>query len=88
MSVRAYKIKKIDHNNEPTFNLWHNEEIWDLLDLANSSGLNDDGCGIITIMKSEAEEAVANVKNPQSFAVLQKIIEDCGDKDYVEYYCY
>ena len=81
MSVRAYKVIEILHEDEPTFNLTSNANLVQLSDSEDNSFLLFD--------RERVQEAIDNGnKTPEELAILNKIIEDMEDNTYVEYYCY
>ena len=86
MSVRAYKIKKIEYEDSPTFNLSHNENVIRGLNLYDQ--LNDNGGGVICIEKEEAESALKKIKGKANKDIIKAILKDIGDDDYVEYSCF
>jgi hypothetical protein len=97
MSVRAYRVNKIDAEQDDTFNLWHDDDaklkeflfaddVWE--------ALNDDGCGLIELPVWKLKEAVKkhkalkitdytlkNLKNDIKWAEKK-------DEEYIQYYCY
>ena len=95
MSIRAYKVIRIESKNEPTFNLWHcPDELWKLLPM--SEQLNDSGSGYICITREEVNEALERAKEKNTKEILEAILrdidEDCEgkdkwDDDYVQYSC-
>lgn len=103
MSVRAYKIKKIETENSPTFNLWHDDLITDAIP-SISEGLNSDGCGIIYITLDEAKIAADSIQDMLNDEGLSKeqsdnfeeqlknaleLVEACMNEDEsAEFYCY
>lgn len=63
MSVRAYRINKIEQETNPSFNLWHDTELMDLFEGADGfyNGLNQDGNGTVEIPVSLLETALADL---------------------------
>lgn len=99
MSVRAYKIKKIDTVESPTFNLWQDQFIKD--HLVDFEQLNSDCCGIIEIRADDAKILLKEIKKgdhnqyfkenkdedkKDTIEIIKQIIKDADD-DYVDYYC-
>lgn len=96
MSVRAYKLIEIKTEKDPTFNLGQDERITDI-------GVDNED-GVFCIDKNRAEELLKEVRaeatnrdgEPTGDAeeleylikCLTKIIADCGDEEFAEYYCY
>lgn len=58
MSVRAYKIKTLEVEDSPTFNLWHDDFI--VNNLTFSGELNDGGTGIIEISEENVKDILDN----------------------------
>lgn len=99
MSKRAYKIKKIHNEKNPTFNL---SQEWDwIADLASWKAYNDDGeCVMIEFPKEDVKEEIEAVKtlivdnlgdladNQNSLGILKAILKDCDNEDSVSYYCF
>lgn len=87
MSIRAYKIKRIEIEENPTFNVWHDEELCHYLSLYEQ--LNIDNCGIVEIsvglLKEAIEECTLSKKLENN---IKKDIKDLSDDDYIQYYCF
>lgn len=92
MSVRAYRINKIEKESGETFNLWHDRVVVDyLVDSGITSSLNDDLMGIIEIEVKQLreisrlpgldEDTRSSILKDIKFAVKNKI-------DYVHYKCF
>ena len=95
MSTRAYKLIEIKTEKEPTFNFSNDRRLYSIV---------EDNEGILTIQREGAEKELIKVLkelkglkgNPQEKSdelqyykkVLIKIIADCGDEEYAEYYYY
>ena len=103
MSVRAYRVIKIDCDAAATFNLWQDEKIRDwLVSCGYTDSLNMDGCGIMDIHRSAIEEALNEIvdvgdeqeRREEHFftgaerEILEQMLADCGGEDYVQYYCF
>jgi len=95
MSVRAYKLIEIKTEKEPTFNL--NETRIVMLSSSDADGVmsfNKEN------LEDELKEVKGELKDPENQApncqseledvkiTLEQMIKECGDEDYVEYYCY
>lgn len=83
MSVRAYRIVEIIKEDEPTFNLWRDEKIMDLLNVQVSEGL-------LQVEQEQIEKAIATPDLDKETletlgTMLKQAIEDGGT---VEYLCY
>lgn len=64
MSVRAYRIDKIEIERGETFNLWHDGELMDFLDSEGClASLNDDSCGILEVSVEQLKRALEEVDN-------------------------
>lgn len=96
MSVRAYKINKIDFEQKETFNLWHCDSIREWL-IGNGcyETMNDDGCGIMDVSRAHIQEVLKDKKEQESLGfdkedikILKQMLKDCGENDYVQYYCF
>lgn len=90
MSVRAYRINKIDHSDVPTFNLWHDENIIKWL---------ESNCGFVNEEKDIIELAVSSLEallksDVEIEDITRKDIEidiDWAKKEgeeYIQYLCY
>lgn len=92
MSVRAYRINKIDCNPVDSFNLWRHSAIVKWLENRNYlSSLNEDGCGIIEIPVEALEQMLKEVKmDTETKKCIKKDIEYARERnDYsVMYYCF
>ena len=90
MSVRAYRITKIEYETPDSFNLWHDDELMEFLEKNDYlSALNLDSCGILEIPIEALQEAVDTVSMPEETkANLRKDIELCSEKGCVTYYCF
>lgn len=85
MSVRAYKIEEIKRADSPTFNVGYDNKI---VDLASQNGLTDGG-GMLGYEKEDIEDALKNWKvNKLQKEILEQMLKDCGDDNYVEYFCF
>lgn len=64
MSVRAYRVKKIEYEKNPSFNLWEDTELADFfLDHADCwDGRNVDGIGMIELPARVLAEAIKRRK--------------------------
>ena len=95
MSVSAYRVVQII-NEEPTFNLWNDQSLMDLLDseMGFSMCLGYEGVGVVNVPIEVLEKAlltadeldldsdtVTQIKLDIAYANSQK--EDC-----VSYYCF
>ena len=85
MSVRAYKVNRIEHEGRETFNLWYDEEVMEWL---GDLGLNEDGFGLIEVRRKDIEGTLEEGCEGRLREVLEKMLEDCGNEDYVQYYCF
>ena len=91
MSVRAYRVNKIDIG-QYRFNLWNDKSICDYL---SSSGytetLDMDGCGLIDLPVEEVKQLVNNKEINSSIRMgLKKDLQWArkNNKDFIMYYCY
>jgi len=95
MSVRAYRVRRLEYAKSETFNLWHNEKLVDFLGvLDDGSGLNNDCCGMVEIPVEKLEEAVTKAKeldlDEYRVGTLKRDIALAKRKktDYLSYYCF
>ena len=91
MSVRAYRVTKIAHESDNTFNLWHDDKLMDFLDREYGffEGLTKDGTGLVELPIEALQEALEKVKMDNELKeAIQKDIEACRDDDHITYYCY
>lgn len=96
MSVRAYKLTEVKHAKEPTFNCWHNQDIFELAE--NKDDYNEGG--ILTFNKEiiaaklklyqkinkDIEQDTENLE--ENINILGQMLKDCGNDDFVDYYCF
>ena len=87
MSVRAYKIKKIEYEPTPTFNLWSDDLVVQTFENEIKWGMNEEGGGIIYIDRKAVEDAIEDETDIQALETLSHILNDC-DEYGVEYYCF
>lgn len=92
MSINGYKLKEIKHAECPTFSL-SNEEIneW-LCDIGAFTTLDLNGCGLVDIprktIEMELEDRPEQRFGPESIAILREMLADCGEEDFITYYCF
>lgn len=90
MSVRAYRVNKIDYEEYNSFNLWHDNELVDFLD--REYGLYEgmsDGTGLVELPVEALEEAIKKLTlDDELVKALKRDIETCRESGYVTYYCY
>jgi hypothetical protein len=96
MSISAYKVMEIKTQPEESFNLWHDEWICDHIPEVYA-GLNMDGAGLIFIPRQSILAAVEYLKIEKTLTdtekakyqiILDKMLQDTGDNDSCQYYCY
>ena len=91
MSVRAYKIKTMEWENEPTFNLWQNPNVCDLA--VWDSNITENG-GMLEFSREDVELRIKELKNSkddkikEEVTIYKGIIKDMGEEDYVIYTCF
>ena len=91
MSVRAYRVKKIEHEESDSFNLWHDDKLVDFLDSECNffAGLTNEGTGLVEVPVEALRKAVEEVAIDEELKeAIQRDIEACRDDGYVTYYCY
>jgi len=90
MSVRAYRVNKIEHEWGSSFNLWHDDELVEFRD--RNYGLYEgmsDGTGLVELPVEALEEAIKTLKLDEDLVkALKQDIEACRETGYVTYYCY
>lgn len=97
MSVRAYKLIEIKTEEQPTFNL--NETDITMLASSDEGGimsfnkdtLTEELAGVRAGLKGLAGDSDEGAYKSNLLDVeltLETMIKECGDEDYVEYYCY
>jgi len=84
MSVRAYKVIKIELAGNPTFNCWNSP---DIINLAYNPDTYSDG-GNLTFSREQVEWGLTQERYKKYETELQAILKDMGDEDDVEYQCY
>ncbi|TET41596.1 MAG: hypothetical protein E3J60_04135 [Dehalococcoidia bacterium] len=90
MSVRAYRVTKIEHEESDSFNLWHDDKLVDFLDREYDffAGLTNEGTGLVEVPVEALQEALEKVDMDKELKeAIQKDIEACRDDGYVTYYC-
>lgn len=90
MSVRAYRVNKIDHQEANTFNLWHDDKLIDFLDSEYGfyEGLTGNGTGLVELPIEALEEAIKKLELDDDLVnALKRDIEAC-ESGYITYYCY
>jgi len=93
MSVRAYKLIEVKHAPLPTFNCWHDQDIFDLAE--NIEQYNENG-GILTFHDTEVLDKMDELKRDinktpekqETLKKLQQILQDMDGENYVDYYCF
>ena len=92
MSAKAYRVIKIEHAKEDTFNLWHDDKLVEFFD--NEYGLYDklsEGMGLAELPVKALERALVEV--PMDEELKESLRKDIGvckaeNEDYVQYYCF
>ena len=93
MSIRAYRVIKIEYEKIASFNVSHDEKLRDFFDTEYNffSSLNADGCGMVELPVEALEEALQEVEVEDDVReALKKDIEaarKAGD-EYVTYDCF
>lgn len=101
MSVRAYKITKIEYEKEPTFNLWYDTFITDNIGQQYQDEYGD--TALIQIEKQQIQNLLDNFEkewkeyqdedkteeNKRYYkTTLKNMLKDCNEWDYVKYICF
>lgn len=64
MSVRAYRINKIEHEDSDTFNVWHDSELCSFLQSRSSWESNtQDSLSMLEVPVEALEEAIEAINN-------------------------
>jgi len=90
MSVRAYRVIKIEHAQPDTFNLWHDDKLAEFFDTEYGfyETLNE-GTGLTSLPIEALERALVQVPMDEELKeALKKDIEACRDEGHVRYYCF
>lgn len=96
MSVRAYRVNKIETKNEPSFNLWNNQKLTGFFEgeMECIFMLQDGGGGTIEIPVKVLKQVVKNAKKleleKENIATIKddiRFAEKKGD-EYVLYSCW
>lgn len=102
MSVRAYKITKIEYEKEPTFNLWHDTFITDNIggqqyqdEYGNTAQIQIEKQQIQNLLDNfeeewkEYQDEDKTEENKRYYkTTLKNMLKDCNEWDYVEYICF
>jgi len=101
MSVRAYRINKIDFEASETFNLWHNEFVRDFFEgegffenFSDSGGIGEISVEALKELSALLAEKINKEKDKIYWQALKrsfdrdiKWAEEKGE-EYVSYYCF
>jgi len=90
MSVRAYRVIKVEHEPTDTFNLWHDDKLVDFFDREYGfyETLNE-GNGLTELPVEALQRAIKELElDPDVKQALQRDIEACQADSYVTYYCF
>lgn len=93
MSVRAYRVNKIETEDSPTFNVWHDTDLYDFLLKDGIEYLNQDGGGYIEVSVERLRKAIVEMKDGKlegsedTIKALEKDA-DWAEKDSVDYIMY
>lgn len=94
MSIRAYRITKIENVASPSWNISHNENILDFLSNDLWDGRNYDGAGIIEVRVECLEQLLeedsgVKLDEYEREAIAKDIAwANKRGNDYIQYYCY
>ena len=94
MSVRAYRVIKIECAKPNSFNLWHDDELVNFLDQEYGffEDMNADG-GLTEVPVEGLREALANPALELDEYIVEALKRDIEAADqegdeYIRYYCY
>jgi hypothetical protein len=102
MSVRAYRVNKIDMAEGCTFNLWHNQGLMDFfISYGIYNSLNSDGCGMTELPVEVLESAIEGIKSETIETESKEEAEDlikslqadidwakANNTEFVQYECF
>lgn len=93
MSVRAYKIITKEIESEPSFNLWHDQDLIDLLQRKGEydENIGDSGSGTMGFSVASIKYALKHYKwEKEDYRKdqLEKDIKGLTNDDWIEYECY
>jgi len=94
MSVRAYRVNKLEYNSYDSFNLWHDEKLVELLEREGYlRRLDEDLCGFLEVPLSFLEDVVKNYRDEIREDTLESLKEDiefakAKGESWILYYCF
>ena len=93
MSIRAYRINKIESKQESSFNIWHDEKLVDELQSAGYINNFSEGGGQIELPVDYIEELISNKELELPDYVIKELKDDIKfakkvGNEYVLYECY
>jgi len=101
MSVRAYRINKIDFEKSETFNLWHDEFVRDFFEgegffenFSDSGGIGEISVEALKELSNLLEEKIAKEKDKEYWKALKKMIDkdikwaEERNEEWISYYCF
>lgn len=91
MSVRAYRVTKMEREESDTFNLWHDNKLMEFLNSEYGfyERLANDGSGLVELSIETLQEALKKVEMDDELReAIRRDIEACQNEGYVTYYCY
>jgi hypothetical protein len=92
MSIRAYRVIKIEHAQPNTFNLWHDDKLVEFFD--REYGFFEsmtEGTGLTQLPIEALERVLKEVPMDDDLKeALTKDIEACRKEgeEYIQYYCF
>ena len=87
MSVRAYRLIRMETETESTFNLWRDTEFMQLLGRQVMHQLDETGTGLVSLDLRSLQTALKNAKQDGTKAILRRMIAQATGDGYVEYWC-
>lgn len=92
MSVRAYRVIKIEYAKPNSFNLWHDCKLVNFFDREYGffEGMTE-GTGLTQLPIEALEHALKEVEmDDEVREVLKKDLQACREEgeEYVQYYCF
>jgi hypothetical protein len=87
MSVRAYRLIRMETEREATFNLWRDTEFMHLLGRQVLYQLDETGTGLISLDLHSLQTALKVAKQEETRVILRRMIAHATADGSVEYWC-
>ncbi len=86
MSIRAHRVNVIEYNDEPTFNLWHDEKTFKTIEPFLSEGGDSFELSVEQIDEMIENDEISDEAKAQ-FIKDKEYVLNKGD-NYILYHCY